>query len=485
MPRPPTPIGHLTDRERDVARLLARGYTNPRIAEELGITFATAKWYVSQVISKLGASSREEAAAIWAHDQRWTDRLRRGLATLTTGSAVRKLALYLGAAVGVGLLVIAVALIRSQDDGEPAAPADSTGTPSPGVTPTVPSVVAGPCDDENLVNGFIVVGQGEPPPDCAGLAGSTPIPPTAPDGKRYELAVPPGPWNQENFEPTALPNGVQLDGVRYFNNETGQLALVLYRHTSRGLPGRVIEGSSPRPVDFLPGPGVVVERIGSTAAYWLEDDQTFGIEVFNAGGSNLTIEQAAGLPVFFAAAASQVLYWDPATRTFVHQSPWLYPDAVNTGFDYIDAIIQSFVVGGNAVAEHHDPIQAPCVANPGVGLILPPGCPDGAPEGTLVDAWISGSCPGQRTAIDSFDLTSGAPQRVWLHAIEEVSDPGDLIGLRYVAAFTSGERVFSVGLTDEGVAGIWGGGSCPTPELAAWARTIDTWLLPPLYPLPD
>ena len=54
-----------------------------------------------------------------------------------------------------------------------------------------------------------------------------------------------------------------------------------------------------------------------------------------------------------------------------------------------------------------------------------------------------------------------------------------------IAAFTTGERVLSLGLTDSGVAGIWGGGSCATPELANWARTVDSWLLPPLYPLPD
>ncbi|MGE0602062.1 MAG: redoxin domain-containing protein [Dehalococcoidia bacterium] len=52
----------LTEREREIARLLGQGLTNAAIAERLGITFATAKWHTSQVLSKLGAGRREEVA---------------------------------------------------------------------------------------------------------------------------------------------------------------------------------------------------------------------------------------------------------------------------------------------------------------------------------------------------------------------------------------------------------------------------------------
>lgn len=45
-------------------QLLERGMTNPQIAETLGITLDGAKYHVSQVLSKLGASSREEAAGL-------------------------------------------------------------------------------------------------------------------------------------------------------------------------------------------------------------------------------------------------------------------------------------------------------------------------------------------------------------------------------------------------------------------------------------
>lgn len=53
----------LTERERQITDLLQRGLTNAEVAEQLGITFATAKWHVSQVLSKLGAERREEVPA--------------------------------------------------------------------------------------------------------------------------------------------------------------------------------------------------------------------------------------------------------------------------------------------------------------------------------------------------------------------------------------------------------------------------------------
>ena len=52
----------LTDRQREVLRLIAAGRTNPEIAEALGMTLAGAKWHVSELLTKLGLATREDAA---------------------------------------------------------------------------------------------------------------------------------------------------------------------------------------------------------------------------------------------------------------------------------------------------------------------------------------------------------------------------------------------------------------------------------------
>ena len=48
----------LTDRQLEVARLLARGLTNSEIATEAFISSKTAEHHVSAVLSKLGLSNR-------------------------------------------------------------------------------------------------------------------------------------------------------------------------------------------------------------------------------------------------------------------------------------------------------------------------------------------------------------------------------------------------------------------------------------------
>ena len=54
----------LTDRELTVLRLLAAGRTNPQIGAELYISASTASVHVSNILRKLGVSSRVQAAAI-------------------------------------------------------------------------------------------------------------------------------------------------------------------------------------------------------------------------------------------------------------------------------------------------------------------------------------------------------------------------------------------------------------------------------------
>jgi DNA-binding CsgD family transcriptional regulator len=54
----------LTSRELEVLRLLAAGYTNPQIGEALYISRKTASHHVSSVLSKLGVTTRVEAAGV-------------------------------------------------------------------------------------------------------------------------------------------------------------------------------------------------------------------------------------------------------------------------------------------------------------------------------------------------------------------------------------------------------------------------------------
>jgi DNA-binding NarL/FixJ family response regulator len=52
----------LTDRELEILRLVAKGYTNGRIARELWVTEQTVKFHLSNTYRKLGVANRTEAS---------------------------------------------------------------------------------------------------------------------------------------------------------------------------------------------------------------------------------------------------------------------------------------------------------------------------------------------------------------------------------------------------------------------------------------
>ena len=104
-----------TSRQREVLSLLAAGKSNGEIAEILGISLPGAKWHVREILSKLNASSREEAAEYWRHHNGLAPRfgrIFRGLARVS----LPKLAAA-GGLTGVIAVSVAVVLSQSGSDG--------------------------------------------------------------------------------------------------------------------------------------------------------------------------------------------------------------------------------------------------------------------------------------------------------------------------------------------------------------------------------
>jgi DNA-binding NarL/FixJ family response regulator len=60
-----TPGGALTDREREVLKLVARGLANKQIARHLGIAERTVKAHLTSAFQRIGATDRTQAA-LWA-----------------------------------------------------------------------------------------------------------------------------------------------------------------------------------------------------------------------------------------------------------------------------------------------------------------------------------------------------------------------------------------------------------------------------------
>lgn len=123
----------LTPRQREVAALLARGKTNPEIAAALGISLDGAKFHVSEILSRLGVDTREEAAAAWRSSQSPRARVARAFAL----PLVRWAVIGSTAAAGVAVIVtLALTVARpgpAADEPLPPTATEASVTPSPPV----------------------------------------------------------------------------------------------------------------------------------------------------------------------------------------------------------------------------------------------------------------------------------------------------------------------------------------------------------------
>ncbi|MDO8617262.1 MAG: helix-turn-helix transcriptional regulator [Dehalococcoidia bacterium] len=134
--RPPHP-DILTPREWDVLALLRDGLTNEQIASRLDVSPATAKYHVSEILSKLGVATREEAA-VWRPE---VERRALWQRLWAASLAAKGAALLLAAAALLALGVLSWGILRTEGDGtetvlntgtpsaSPAEAATGTGTP--------------------------------------------------------------------------------------------------------------------------------------------------------------------------------------------------------------------------------------------------------------------------------------------------------------------------------------------------------------------
>lgn len=81
----PSPFPELTEREHEILKLIAQGYTNTTIAERLYMSPKTVRNYVSSIFSKLQVSDRAQAVvrareAGLGQDQPQTGTFKRGIA---------------------------------------------------------------------------------------------------------------------------------------------------------------------------------------------------------------------------------------------------------------------------------------------------------------------------------------------------------------------------------------------------------------------
>lgn len=120
-------IERITDRQLEVACLIAEGRSNPEIAEALHVSLAGAKYHVSELLGRLGVSSRDEIAEWY--------RQREGIPTRRGWRDYARMLVPAGAILGAvaGAAIVSVALSGGRADSN--MPVSAT-TETPAAFPT-------------------------------------------------------------------------------------------------------------------------------------------------------------------------------------------------------------------------------------------------------------------------------------------------------------------------------------------------------------
>jgi DNA-binding CsgD family transcriptional regulator len=100
---------HWTERQREVLALMARGKSNSEIGAALDLQLSGVKWHVSEILSKLDAESREEAAEYWRRYNGLAPRFARVFrGALPLASTARAVISVAGVALGAAAMVAIV-----------------------------------------------------------------------------------------------------------------------------------------------------------------------------------------------------------------------------------------------------------------------------------------------------------------------------------------------------------------------------------------
>lgn len=208
----------LTPREWEVLALLRERLTNEQIAERLSVTVHAVRYHVSEILSKLGVTTREEAAAWQPHAERRTGIWTRALEGAVVIGAI-------AAITAVAAVALGVFRTSSGDEGDQTAivtqtasvPTSETPIPTASFVPSTPPSVGANVRDMQLVNegfGWVLTDEALTPWSLL------------PTG--YTGAIFP-----RNILPTEIPVS-DVIGVQFLDSSNGWMASIPDRVSSEG-----------------------------------------------------------------------------------------------------------------------------------------------------------------------------------------------------------------------------------------------------------